>query len=514
MLLDPRLAVALALLVALGVAAMVAGRLLCVTAEARPPDRRKPEGLPFVSIHIATYSEPPEVVNKTLDTLARLDYPNFEVVVLDNNTPDPTLYEPVAQHCRRLGSRFRFHHYDNVKGAKAGALNIATRISHPKSEVILVLDADYCATPDLLRQGLSYFVEDDIALVQFPQAYRNYGERCGLTWEYRHFFTVYMNAANTLNTVLSTGTVLFIRKAALQAVGGWPSSTLTEDAELGLRLHQAGLRAVYVPEVTARGLMPTDLHSLRAQRRRWVLGNAQSLGQLLLHPSLSLKRKAMMMLQLTAWCNPLGLCAAGLTTGWIASTFGVGAHAMAIVALSCWSVALYLVGTLIFFLLANLRNGGTVGSAFSSFLVHLGLAWEGAFCWGEVLVKGDKRFVRTSKFLDGSLRGQVATTALQLVSLFPLAVLSTGVSRWATFCLTLAGLFLLGRLTLLWTLESVRNRTLALLETERAEGVRIETMTLGATRQGASGQASIKLHRGQGRPEVTGLHVGNEARSR
>lgn len=475
---EPRLAVALGALLLLTVSALMAGRLLCAAAPRQAPRPTRPERLPMISIHIATYSEPPEVVNKTLDTLACLDYPNFEVLVLDNNTPEPELYRPVAAHCRKLGSRFRFHHYDGVQGAKAGALNIATEISHPASEIILVLDADYCATPDLLRRGISYFVEPEVALVQFPQAYRNNGDDCGLTWEYRHFFTVYMNAANSLDTVLSTGTALFLRREALRAVGGWPCSTLTEDAELGLRLHQAGWRTVYVPEVTARGLMPTDLPSLRAQRRRWVLGNAQSLGRLFKQPDLSLRRKAMMFLQLTAWCNPLGLCAAGLSSGWLALGLGWPSYAKAMWVLSGASALLYLAGTLVFFGLANLRNGGTVRSALWTFLVHLSLAWEGAFCWAEVLVQGDKRFVRTSKFLTASSRNQAAALVLLLV------LLSAG-GLWVrpTFGpglgLLVACLFLLARCTLLASLSAVRARTLRLLEKERTHGVRVEPVSLG-----------------------------------
>ena len=48
---------------------------------------------------------------------------DFEVIVLDNNTPDPAIWRPVEAHCRKLGPRFRFFHFDGVKGFKGGALN-------------------------------------------------------------------------------------------------------------------------------------------------------------------------------------------------------------------------------------------------------------------------------------------------------------------------------------------------------------------------------------------------------
>lgn len=74
---------------------------------ARPPLPRGPDA-PWVSVHVPCRSEPPQIVIGTLERLARLDYPNFEVLVIDNNTADPALWQPVAAHCQRLGRRFRF----------------------------------------------------------------------------------------------------------------------------------------------------------------------------------------------------------------------------------------------------------------------------------------------------------------------------------------------------------------------------------------------------------------------
>ena len=65
-----------------------------------------PETAPRVSIHVPTYNEPPEMVIETLNALARLDYENFEVIVLDNNTPDAQVWRPVEAHCATLGATF------------------------------------------------------------------------------------------------------------------------------------------------------------------------------------------------------------------------------------------------------------------------------------------------------------------------------------------------------------------------------------------------------------------------
>ncbi len=81
------------------------------------------EQQPFVSIHLACCNEPPEMVILTLDSLAALDYENFEVLVIDNNTKNEEVWKPVEEHCAKLGARFRFFHLNPWPGFKAGALN-------------------------------------------------------------------------------------------------------------------------------------------------------------------------------------------------------------------------------------------------------------------------------------------------------------------------------------------------------------------------------------------------------
>ncbi|HET7798224.1 MAG TPA: glycosyltransferase, partial [Nevskia sp.] len=98
---------------------------------------------PFVSIHLACCNEPPEMVILTLDSLAALDYENFEVLVIDNNTKEDEVWKPVEAHCRALGERFRFFHLNPWPGFKAGALNFGLRQTSPRADVVAVVDADY-----------------------------------------------------------------------------------------------------------------------------------------------------------------------------------------------------------------------------------------------------------------------------------------------------------------------------------------------------------------------------------
>ncbi len=247
----------------------------------RHPDiRPAPIGaaLPKVSLHLPICNEPPEMVCQTLDALARLDYPDFEVLVIDNNTTDPLLWEPVARHCARLGGKFRFFHLGKWKGFKAGALNFALRHTAPDAEVIGVLDSDYVVETDWLRCMVPQFANPRVGFVQSPQDYHDndgsFFKRL-MFWEYAGFFQLGMVSRNERNAIIQHGTMSLIRRSALEQSGEWAEWTITEDAELGLRLFRAGWEAVYSPRSFGRGVMPDDFAAFRKQRFRWAYGAMQ-----------------------------------------------------------------------------------------------------------------------------------------------------------------------------------------------------------------------------------------------
>src|SRR5258707_9788123 len=105
------------------------------------------EAFPKVSIHVPAYFEPPEMLKQTLDAAARLDYPNFESVVIINNTPDPDFWQPIQDHCRALGARFKVINAEQVKGLNAGALRIAMARTAVDAEIIGLIDPDYILQP-------------------------------------------------------------------------------------------------------------------------------------------------------------------------------------------------------------------------------------------------------------------------------------------------------------------------------------------------------------------------------
>jgi cellulose synthase/poly-beta-1,6-N-acetylglucosamine synthase-like glycosyltransferase len=111
-----------------------------------------------IEIQVPAHNEPPEVLCETLNHLAQLDYQNFSVLVIDNNTEDPAVWMPVERHCQELGDRFCFVRQEGLQGAKAGALNyVLAEHSDRDAELIAVVDADYHVEPDWLSAVIGHF---------------------------------------------------------------------------------------------------------------------------------------------------------------------------------------------------------------------------------------------------------------------------------------------------------------------------------------------------------------------
>ncbi|MGF1642643.1 MAG: glycosyltransferase [Thiotrichales bacterium] len=244
----------------------------------RRPFRRDPlpDGvLPLVSIHVPAYNEPPEMLGETLEALSRLDYPRFEVLVIDNNTRDPAVWEPVEALCERLGERFRFFHVDPLAGFKAGALNFALRHTAADAEIVAVIDSDYIVEPTWLRDLVPAFGDPKLAIVQSPQDYRDGEENAFKAMcmaEYRGFFQIGMITRNERNAIIQHGTMTLVRRKVLDEVGGWGEWCITEDAELGLRVFEHGYEAAYLPRSYGRGLIPDTFIDFKKQRFRWAYG--------------------------------------------------------------------------------------------------------------------------------------------------------------------------------------------------------------------------------------------------
>ncbi|HVC05427.1 MAG TPA: glycosyltransferase [Candidatus Acidoferrales bacterium] len=241
-----------------------------------PPLTREP----WVALQVPTYNEPVEVVGPTLQSLAKLDYQNVLVQVVDNNTSDPALWKPLEELCRQLGPRFSFVHLEDWPGFKAGALNEATPQLPPEVEILGIVDADYQVHPQWLRNTIGYFDDPTVAFMQTSQHYREWKDNAylrGLFYSFRYFFDITMIARSHRNAIIFCGTMGLIRRSAFNEIGGWNQECITEDAEASLRMLGAGYRGVYDAAAYGEGLMPLDFDGLKKQRFRWALGGIQIL---------------------------------------------------------------------------------------------------------------------------------------------------------------------------------------------------------------------------------------------
>jgi len=234
---------------------------------------------PFVSLHVPAYEEPPEMVIETLESLRRLDYENYEIIAIDDNTTDESLWRPVEAWCAANGVKFA--HLDDWPGYKSGALNYALReLTDERAELIGVVDSDYQLEPDFLARCAPLFADPEVGFIQAPQDYRDWEGAPfyrRLYYSYKYFFSVSQPSRNERDGAIFAGTMGLIRRQALEAVGGWDEWCITEDAELSLRVLRAGWSGVHVDASFGHGVMPLTFEALKGQRFRWCFGGIQIL---------------------------------------------------------------------------------------------------------------------------------------------------------------------------------------------------------------------------------------------
>lgn len=250
----------------------------CRTAPDRPTPPFDPAHLPFVSLHVAAYNEPPDMLIETIQSLEGLDYPHFEIVVIDNNTVDEDVWRPVERYCADR-ERITFVHVAPWPGFKSGALNhVLAEHMDPRTELIGVIDADYVVEPEYLRNTVGHFVDENLGFLQTPQDYREWEGDTYLTAcydAYRYFFVSTMPSRDNRNSIIFTGTMGLIRRDVLEEVGGWAEWCITEDAELALRVLRAGYSGRFLPTSYGHGIMPLTFSALKRQYFRWCFGGLQ-----------------------------------------------------------------------------------------------------------------------------------------------------------------------------------------------------------------------------------------------
>lgn len=254
---------------------------------------------PDVDVLIATHNEEPELLYKTVNACVNFDYPDPEKVHIylcdDGNR------EEVAQLAKHFGVGYLG--LANNREAKSGNYNNA--IAHTSSPLIATFDADMIGRHTFLMETVPYFylpyVKRDkngewiprapeevdpnykIGLIQTPQSFYNpdlfqfnlYAER-NIPNE-QDFFSREVNIMrNSVNAIAYTGSNTLISREALNDIGNFPTDTITEDFETGLKIQAAGYTCYATDKVQASGLATTTIKSMITQRVRWARGVIQS----------------------------------------------------------------------------------------------------------------------------------------------------------------------------------------------------------------------------------------------
>ena len=254
--------------------------VMCRARRSRPLPQADPGYQPFVSLHIPAYNEPPQMLIQTIKAVEAIDYPNFEIIVIDNNTKDPDVWRPVEEYCQGR-ARVKFVHVAPWPGYKAGACNLALRrYTDPRAEIIGLIDADDIVQPHYLRETAPYFSDPALGFVQTFEGNRdfegsNYYTAC--VDSFQAFYLAVMSSRNERDSVPFVGTMGLFRRSALAAVGGWNEWCICEDTEASLRVARDGWSGLYLPRCFGRGVVPPSFAGMLTQRHRWCFGAMQIL---------------------------------------------------------------------------------------------------------------------------------------------------------------------------------------------------------------------------------------------
>ena len=266
------------------------------------PQAGRPESWPLVSILVPAFQES-DTIASALRSLIELDYPLYEIIVVDDGSPDDT-YEKASAFIGDHG-RCRMRLFRKPNGGKWSALNLA--FGQASGELILCIDADSRLSRDALKRLVAHMDDPGVAGVSGQITVRN--RRNILTrlqaYEYIVANGGLRSAQSLLGAVLVVpGPIGLYRRAALQGVsaatggaatggaatggidhplrpgevpGPFSHETFAEDFQLSLTILAAGGRIVYEPRALSYTKSPDLTHTLLNQRYRWFRGTMQVL---------------------------------------------------------------------------------------------------------------------------------------------------------------------------------------------------------------------------------------------
>lgn len=235
----------------------------------------KPERIPSLDILVPVYTEPVEMIELTVRAAQKIEVPHETYLLDDGRRPK----------IRAIAERLGVHYLVRAdrKGAKAGNLNNGLRVA--KGELVAVFDADHVPRRDAFVSALGYFNDPTVVMVQTPQFYYNedaftyqiahspHHVAAGLWSEQSLYYDLFQQGRDAFNAMSSVGTGVIYRRSALDAIGWFPETTITEDLHASILLHRNGGKFVHINEPVAWGLAASDLTEFNRTRYRWSYGN-------------------------------------------------------------------------------------------------------------------------------------------------------------------------------------------------------------------------------------------------
>jgi cellulose synthase/poly-beta-1,6-N-acetylglucosamine synthase-like glycosyltransferase len=233
------------------------------------------ERAPLVSVIVAGRNEGASI-QKAIESILSQDYPNFEVIVVDDASDDDMPL--IAQHYARRGLiRFVQNKGGRGRGGRPAATNLGVRLA--RGEFIVSLDADTTFDRSMLRHIIAPFADPRIGVVAGNVLPWNVGRNLltrAQAIEYALGIDVYKQWSSMLgNTLQASGAIGAFRRDAVVERGGWDQE-LAEDSDISLRMVQVGWRIAFAAEAVSRTEVPHTLRKLARQRTRWDRGGLRS----------------------------------------------------------------------------------------------------------------------------------------------------------------------------------------------------------------------------------------------
>jgi len=228
---------------------------------------------PEVIVLVPACNEDPEIMERSISTVVKLDYPNYRAYLVENSRSDE--YKQIAV---RIAQKHGLDvlHVPN-RGSKAAALNDALPEIRGSAKYMAIFDVDHEVHGDFLKELVPILEADSkLAFVQTPQLYENAEEnlitRAAAMQEMLLYDTI-MEAKGSYARALCCGSNDLVRIEAVIDVGGWDETTVSEDLATSFLMHLRGWKSLYHRRAFAIGIGPTTLKNYWAQQKRWAEGN-------------------------------------------------------------------------------------------------------------------------------------------------------------------------------------------------------------------------------------------------